>query len=72
MSEQLQERVMTAFATVHEGPLLDVLFNLTRPKSQLRKKVETRHSRHHPKPTAPTIVRKGMVNYYRNSLRPNF
>jgi hypothetical protein len=62
-----RKRVMKAFAAVHEGPLLDVLFSLTRPRTKpaLRKKIETRHSRHHAVPTTPEIVRKGMVDYQR-------
>lgn len=63
-----RKRSMKAFATVHDGPLLDVLFNLTRPT--LRKKIDTKHAAHHPTPL-PTIVRKGMVNY-RNEVRHDF
>jgi hypothetical protein len=57
-----RKRVLKAFSHVQEGPLLDVLFKLTRPP--LRKSKPTAAVLH-ANPLPPTIVRKGMVDYRR-------
>lgn len=70
-------RVLTAFSHVGEGPLMDMLFNLTRPAVQSKPKLSSLHSRYAkaapatPSEAAPPsarIVRKGMVNYRREFL----
>jgi hypothetical protein len=57
-----RKRVITAFSHVGQGPLLNVLFNQTRPPL-LRKAKPVRAAQ--PKSSAPTILRRGMVDYRR-------
>jgi hypothetical protein len=73
-------RVLTAFSHLPEGPLMDALYNLTRPAAQSKPKLSALHSRRADKtseqtpektPPTPTIVRKGMVNYRREFLGLN-
>jgi hypothetical protein len=61
-----RRRVLTAFNHLDDGPLMNVLFNMTRPPL-LVTKPNPAHPRHAPHaPSAPpAIVRKGMVNYRR-------
>jgi hypothetical protein len=63
-----RHRVLKAFATVHDSPLLEMLLNQTRPP--LRKAAT--HVRPHPHlpPLAPAIIRRGMVNYRRERFGP--
>jgi hypothetical protein len=56
-----RKRVLTAFSHVEKGPLLDMLFKLTRPP--LRKMKAAAKTAHPAVPAAPTIVRRGMVDY---------
>jgi hypothetical protein len=57
-----RKRVLTAFSHVQQGPLLDMLFKLTRPPLRKSKPAAVVH---HAKPLPPTIVRKGMIDYRR-------
>jgi len=59
-----RRRVLTAFSHVPDSPLIDMLFNLTRPALRAKKVMKVAHPETNAKPT-PTIVRKGMVNYRR-------
>ena len=56
-------RVLKAFSHVPDSPLMDVLYNMTRPPLRTMRpgleKAEPQQC------AAPTIVRKGMVNYRR-------
>ncbi|MGA2393008.1 MAG: hypothetical protein ABSH03_06650 [Candidatus Lustribacter sp.] len=58
-----RKRVLTAFGHVEQGPLLNLLFKMTRPP--LRKTKPAKNV-HHEKLPAPTIIRKGMVDYRRS------
>jgi hypothetical protein len=57
-----RRRVLTAFSHVPEGPLMDVLLNLTKPALRIVKPEPATAAAQLP---APRIVRKGMANYRR-------
>jgi hypothetical protein len=59
-----RRRVLTAFSHVSSGPLMDALFNVTRPSLRVMKPDPAKPAPHAPHAPA-AIVRKGMVNYRR-------
>jgi hypothetical protein len=62
-----RRRVLTGFNHVQNGPLMDVLFNMTRPPLRVMKVDPAKASSHatHAPHAPAVIVRKGMVNYRR-------
>lgn len=64
-------RVLTAFSHVPDGPLTNLLFNLTRPPLRAKSTVAAvtaLTARTLGKTAGPAIARKGMVNYRREFL----
>lgn len=58
-----RRRVLKAFSHVPDSPLMDVLYNMTRPPLRI---VKPGLKKAEPQQCAePTIVRKGMVSYRR-------
>jgi hypothetical protein len=62
-----RRRVLTAFTHVPDGPVLRVLYSMTRPEKTVTEPVSEKP----PKPAAPAIVRRGMVNYRRELYGPS-
>jgi hypothetical protein len=61
-----RKRVLTAFGHVQQGPLLDMLFKLTRPPLRKLQLDATPQA----KPHRTRIVRRGMVDYRRDLQSP--
>jgi hypothetical protein len=57
-----RKRVLKAFSHVEDSPLIQVLYNMTRPALRVTKPDRKKAAA---PPVAPKIVRKGMVNYRR-------
>ena len=62
-----RKRRLTAFSHVQDGPLLNVLYNITRPVQVVANKNKGRLASPAPGAPAPqpSVIRKGMVNYRR-------
>jgi hypothetical protein len=57
-----RKRVLKAFSHVEDSPMMQVLLNMTRPALRVMNPEPAKSA---PRPPAPKIVRKGMVNYRR-------
>ena len=62
-----RKRRLTAFSHVQDGPLLDVLYNMTRPVQRVANKDKAQYASAAPgsPEPKPSVIRKGMVNYRR-------
>ena len=64
-----RQRRLTAFSHVHEGPLMDMLYSITRPPLRMTNAKAATHASHAAREQTPVpqpaIIRRGMVNYRR-------
>lgn len=60
-----RKRKITAFSHVQDGPLLSVLFNITRPVPAVANKSSARLASPAPGLPSPIVIRSGMVDYRR-------